>query len=157
MWHSIEILVPDADPSVTLDFGDCDLTVIESDPPLSHRRPKSLWQPRFDALGGRLFHLGDPASIKVRQDRYYVYDAFAPHLKRSNFFPFRPEWQPGFEAVVTRLCQASQAGVIHVTDDVWLGPKPKSYKRPVPVSTFLTKVRDKGLRANSFRTVVRDV
>ncbi|MBS0412017.1 MAG: hypothetical protein JSR86_19010 [Proteobacteria bacterium] len=154
MWHSIEILVPDPRDDADLDFSTCALTVVTSDPPKSHRGPQAHWQPRFDALGGRLFHIGDPFDIKVRNDRYYVYDAFAPLEVASNFRRFSQVYQPDFETVLSKLCAASAAGAIHVTDDVWLGPKPKAYKRPIALPRFIEETRRRGLRSNSWRDVV---
>jgi hypothetical protein len=154
MWHSIEILVSDLRADADLDFSACALTVVTSEPPKSHRGPQPHWQARFDTMGGRLFHIGDPLDIKARGDRYYIYDAFAPLETASIFRRFRPAFQPDFETILRKLCAASATGVIHVTDDVWLGPKPKAYLRPMRLPRFIDETRKRGLRSNSWRDVV---
>lgn len=154
MWFSIEILVPRLNPVLALDFSASAITVVESAPPASHRQPSSLFQGFFNRTGGVLFHLGDPENIKIRQDRYYVYDALEQKRSPSLFHRFLPRYQRNFHEIVDSLAYVSEPGNIWVSVDVCLGPKPYAYKQPRSLGQFLNKVDATGFRANSICEVV---
>lgn len=154
MWLSLEILASDVPLSVKRGFKNLDITVTGSSPPISHRGSSSIWQPEFDKLGGTLFHLGDPVNIKVRQDRYYLYDAFDLDASDRQFVKFLPKYQRDFEFIVRAIMSRSKVGRIFVTTDVWLGPKPVRYRRPIGLDKFLEASRVRGIRRNSLREVV---
>jgi hypothetical protein len=152
MWLSLEILVP-GQLRHDCDFSNLDITVVRSCPPKSHREGSSLWQSVFDEFGGTLFHLGDPIDIKVRQDRYYIYDAFDWSESGAVFVKLLPQYQRDFEHIVRSLHGASGVGWILVSTDVWLGPKSVRYKHPMPVDAFVELTRRKGIRKNSLRQI----
>lgn len=153
MWTSLEILVPAPSQERAVDFSRSAITVVVSDPPRSHRGPSSLWQSDFSRIGGRLYHLGDPVDIKVRKDRYYLYDAFDPEVAGPKEIKLRDRYQEDFEEIVRALCCSSRERRIFIGIDTWLGPQAKRNKRPVDLESFFKTSRLRPLRTNSFWTI----
>lgn len=153
MWVSLEILLPNQIFAQPLDFSSYELTVVVSSPPHSHREESSIWQTVFEEQCGTLFHLGDPQAIKVRQDRYYLYDVFDQDQTDALFIKFLPAYQFEFEQIVRKLCDVSTTGLIYVTTDVWLGPKSHAYKYVIPIDKFIKITAGRGIRKNSLRRV----
>lgn len=153
MWISIEILLPNQISRKEITYSESQITVARSYPAISHRGDSSLWQREFNKRNGTLYHLGDPLDIKVRNDRYYVYDAIDWKHSRGMFVKFLPRYQRNFERILTTLFEHSDGGEMVVSTDVWLGPTPKLYKTELSLANFLESERQYGLRLNSLRLI----
>jgi len=147
---SIEILVENVDPTTLGDLSNYSFTAKLSSPPASHRRP-SLWQERFEAIGGVLVHLGTKSS-EGTGGWFYAYDLIEEYdCKR---FRFKPEYRDQVASMLRVFLSASATHRLHFTSDWQFGPRTAEVCSKILNADEFVDLHDKsGLRFNSWITV----
>jgi hypothetical protein len=149
MGISIEILACKS-PHVAIDRK-LPFSVTTSKPPRSHRGESSLWQAKFNREGGTLVHIGDPDK-NPEKGPFWAYDILEDIEWRR--YRFLPKYKNSFFLLLENMLRETQSGMLFLTSDAQLGPKPESFSRTYTLSSVKRIHDTKGLRLNSFVQVI---
>jgi hypothetical protein len=147
---SLEILLEKTKEPLALDDPSWAFAVRVSRPPVSDREP-SLWQQQFAQLGGSLVHVGDP-DCRTTQSWYSAYSLLDD--EKCKTFRFKTEYWDSMVSLLKLLANQSLSGCLHFTTDWQFGPKAKRYVRSYTLSQFIALHDRKGIRFNSWSTIV---
>jgi|GEM_PF-6170323 len=151
MYTSIEIFVPTKSRHLEIDTSEFTFQIKQTHPPMSDRGVSSLWQDKFSDLQGVLVHIADPATLRVRNDRYYAYDIFANPEGSHRRIKFLPEYGEQLVVLLRQACALSSDESVFLTFDAWLGPR-KKIIRKILTEKKLRKIisENKSIRNSSF-------
>lgn len=142
---SIEILVPDPSADFLCE-SDYKFAVLTSSPPISHRDP-SLWQKRFDKLGGVLVHLGAPDMKANQKGLFFAYDLI--NEEDCSRFKFKSEYLQDLKRLFSHLISSASRRTIIFTTDWEFGSKQLTVRdQSVPSAAFLKENQQTGTPFN---------
>ena len=148
---SIEILVEKFSESSADIFGEYSFAVKITNPPVSDSSP-SLWQQRFESIGGTLVHLGEPRFKEKKADWFFAYELL--DVSQPESFRFKQKYLDQVLALLTSLLGRSKSHTIHFTSDWQFGPKSAQMeKRTLTIDEFIKIHNAPGLRFNTWFTI----
>ncbi|MCM8813410.1 MAG: hypothetical protein NC924_05665 [Candidatus Omnitrophica bacterium] len=149
---SIEILVEQPIKKIS-DRNDYSFAVVCTNPPSSHRDP-SLWQTKFEEIGGDLYHLGNPEFKNKKNGWFFAYDLIEEDTLCKRF-KFKSKYRKQVLIFLKNLLECSKSRKIYITTDWQVSPnKPYTYKNCYTVQDYVKKHARYGIRFNSWMTII---
>jgi hypothetical protein len=94
-----------------IDFSDAPFAVVVDPEPVSHRRPRPLFQRELSQLRGCIYHVGNPQCKDLGyRGAFFAYDVLNTESRerlRRRFFEVRPEFREALRRLVHALLHAS--------------------------------------------------
>jgi hypothetical protein len=148
---SVEILVEQFSEPEMVFPEEYSFAIKMTTPPVSDRMP-SLWQSRFQAIGGTLIQLGEPRFKEDKDGWFFAYDLL--DISQSEHFQFKKAYFSQVFELLAKLLRHSKVHTIHFTSDWQFGPKSaESMKHCIVLEDFITKHNKTGLRFNTWFTI----
>ncbi len=131
--------------------------VVADTAPVSHRRPRPLFQRELSQLAGCMYHIGNPACRDPEYaGAYFAYEVLSPESRerqRGRFFEVAPAYREAFRRMVRALLGASPVHSVLFYTDWQFGPVRPTRGGVISESSFWERHDQHELRLNACYTI----